>query len=122
MSKVINEDLRQPLLEVSEEIRAELTAKLAAAEAEVERLKMYEDWDMNWAKCEACQRWTQLQDMRHTDEGDEYASCCLWCLKLDRLHAIEKAARAFIEADGTLKGPAAWKVLLATLSPGKKGG
>lgn len=50
---------------------------------EVERLRMFADWDENWIRCEGCQRWTQSQDMR-TGDGED-GSCCLWCLKLDDL-------------------------------------
>jgi len=39
MSEGINEDLRQPLLEVSEELRAKLTTKLAAVRAERDALR-----------------------------------------------------------------------------------
>lgn len=39
----INEDLRQPLLEISEEKRAELAAQLTAAQAEIERLRAWID-------------------------------------------------------------------------------
>ena len=50
---------------------------------EVDRLRMFADWDENWIRCEGCQRWTQSQDMR-TGDGED-GSCCLWCLKLDDL-------------------------------------
>ena len=52
---------------------------LDTKDAELAKLKMYADWDQNWCHCEACQRWTRPEDMRHGDTG----SCCLWCLVLD---------------------------------------
>ena len=50
---------------------------------EIDRLRMFADWDENWIRCEGCQRWTQSRDMR-TGDGED-GSCCLWCLKLDDL-------------------------------------
>lgn len=68
---------------------------------EVERLKVFEDWDLNYVKCEGCQRYTLPTDMR-TNE-DDGGCCCLWCeqldkktIEVDRLKKIERAASAVL--------------------------